>query len=35
MAKIGQDNTENIVGKEENAGYAFSSFPTVFSKGFL
>ena len=27
---------ENIVGKEENAGLpAFSSFPTMFSKGFF
>ena len=25
----------NFVGKEENAGIAFSSFPTMFSKGFL
>ena len=25
----------NFVGKEENAGIAFSSFPTMYSKGFL
>ena len=26
---------ENIVGKGENAGYAFTSFPTLFSEAFL
>ena len=30
MAKFVLDKIENIVGKEENAGY---SFPTMFSKG--
>ena len=27
------DRAENIVGKGENAGYAFSPFPIMFSKG--
>ena len=36
MAKFVLDKTENIVGKEENAGYQhFLLFPQCFPKGFF
>ena len=35
IAEFVLDRIENIVGKEEDAGYQDFSFPTMFSKGFF